>query len=227
MLVNTCGVRYHCQPMRLRKRCSIHTHIPRRRRGPRRRGLVRKQDSGGFLTGDPQHYDALGCQTDIAETIADTDGGYLLAVKDNQSDLYDNLRRNFAYLDRSETMEQGHGRTEQRTCTIMGSAKGIRDDLDPDHRWVRLGSAVRMVTERTVRGRTAQSMYSYITNLPVTTGATAGANWVRGHWGIEKNLHGVLDDTFQEDRCRPQHGSPAVFRIELPHHPAAIFWPKC
>ena len=88
--------------------------------------------------------DALGCQTDIAETIAEGGGWCLLAVKDNQFNLHGNLRRDFAYLDRAggaaadhdrcETMNRAHGRTARRNCTIMGGANGIRDEIDPDRR---------------------------------------------------------------------------------------------
>ena len=187
--------------------------------------------------------DALGCQTDIARTIADAGGWYLLAVKDNQPDLHDDLRCDFAYLDRtggaaaahdhSETVERGHGRHERRTCTIMGGTSGLRDELDPDHRWAGLGSAVRVVAARTLRGRTTCSVRYYITNLPVTIGAARIADLVRGHWGIENNLHWVLDDTFREDRCRLRTGHAARnmaalrrialnFLTLLQHY----FWPK-
>ena len=53
----------------------------------------------------PEHrvvsIDALTRWTDIAEIIAKGDGGYLLAVKGNQSDLYANLQRDFACPDRT------------------------------------------------------------------------------------------------------------------------------
>ena len=115
------------------------------------------------LEGRVVSIDALACQTDIAQTIAEGGGWYLLAVKDNPSDLHANLQRDFAYLDRtgavahdrSETVERGHGRLERRTCTLMGGARGLRDELDPDRRWTDLGCAVRY----------------YITNLPLTLGA--------------------------------------------------------
>ncbi|MXZ40859.1 MAG: transposase [Caldilineaceae bacterium SB0666_bin_21] len=42
--------------------------------------------------------DTLGCQTEMARTMAHGGGWYLLAVKDNQSDLHTHLRRDFAYL---------------------------------------------------------------------------------------------------------------------------------
>ena len=151
--------------------------------------------------------DAMGCRTDVAETIADADGWYLLAVTDSESNLHLNLQRDFAYLDRTgavahdrhETVERRHGRTERRTCTILGGPHGILDEIDPDQCWEALGCAVRMVAERTVRGRTTRAVRYYITNLPVDTGAARMANFVRGHWrgpsGCENSLHWVLDDT--------------------------------
>ena len=45
--------------------------------------------------------DAMGCRTDVARTMADAHGWYLLAVKDNESGLHANLQRDFAYLDRT------------------------------------------------------------------------------------------------------------------------------
>ena len=185
--------------------------------------------------------DALACQTDITQTITERKGWYLLAVKDNQSDLYAHLQRDFAYLDRigavahdrSESVERGHGRIERRICTIMGGANSIRDELDPDHRWTALGCAVRVVAERILHGHTAQFVCYYITNLPVTLGAARVADLVRGHWGVDNSLHWVLDDTFQEDRCRLRTGHTArtmaaLWRIALNFLTLMqqCFWPK-
>ena len=98
--------------------------------------------------------------------------------------------------DRSETVERGHGRRERRICTLLDGAGGLRDELDPDRRWTALGC-------------TARSVRHCITNLPVTFGAARVADLVRGHWGVENSLHWVLDDTFQEDRCRLRTGHAA------------------
>ena len=147
--------------------------------------------------------DAMGCRTDVARTIADAEGWYLLAVKDSESNLHANLQRDFACPDRTgavahdrhETGARGHGRIEHRTCTIMGGPHGILEEIDPDQRWTALGCAVRMVAERTVRGCTTRAVRHCITNLPVDTGAARIAGLVRGHWGVENSLHRVLDDT--------------------------------
>lgn len=45
------------------------------------------------LTGALVTIDAMGCQTKIAQAILDRDGDYLLAVKDNQASLHDEIRR--------------------------------------------------------------------------------------------------------------------------------------
>ena len=153
------------------------------------------------LKGRVVSIDALGCRTDVAETIAAADGWYLLAVTDGESNLHLNLQRDFACLDRTgavahdrcETVERGHGRSERRTCTILGGPHGILEEIDPDQRWAGLGTAVRVVAERTVRGRTARAVRH--TNLPVDTGAARIAHLVRGHWAVENSLHWVLDDT--------------------------------
>jgi len=185
--------------------------------------------------------DAMGCRTDIARTIVDADGWYLLAVKDSEANLHANLQRDFAYLDRTgavahdrhETVARGHGRIERRTCTIMGGPHGILEEIDPDRRWTALACAVRMVAERTVRGRTTRAVRYYITNLPVTVGAARVADLVRGHWGVENSLHWVLDDTFQEDRCRLRTGHAARNMAALRRIALNIltllqqyFWPK-
>ena len=185
--------------------------------------------------------DAMGCRTDVAETIADADGWYLLAVTDGEANLHAHLQRDFAYLDRTgavahdrhETVERGHGRTERRTCTILGGDHGILDEIDPDRHWAGLGCAVRMVAERTVRDRTTCAVRYYISNLPVDTGAARMANLVRGHWGVENSLHWVLDDTFQEDRCRLHTGHAARNMAALRRVALNIltllqqyFWPK-
>lgn len=185
--------------------------------------------------------DAMGCRTDVARTIADAGGWYLLAVKDSESSLHANLQRDFAYLDRTgavahdrcETVARGHGRLERRTCTILGGPHGILEEIDPDQRWAGLGCAVRMVAERTVRGCTTRAVRYYITNLPVTVGAARMADLVRGHWAVENSLHWVLDDTFQEDRCRLRTGHAARNMAALRRVALNIltllkqyFWPK-
>ena len=59
------------------------------------------------------------------------------------------------------------------------------------------------------------------------------ADLVRGHWAVENSLHWVLDDTFQEDRCRLRTGQAARNMAALRRVALNIltllkqyFWPK-
>ena len=142
--------------------------------------------------------DASGCQTDIAQRITDGGNWYLLAAKDNKSD----LQRDFAYLDRigavaaahdwSETLERGHGRTEQRTCTIIGGASSIRDELDPDHCWA--GQCRALLHHQPTRGHRSCPR------------GRSGARPLAGSPECENSLHWVLDDIFREGPLPPVHG---------------------
>ena len=61
-----------------------------------------------------------GCQQDIASAIIDNEADYILAVKENQKFLYDDIQEAFAN-DRAQhqhtTKELGHGRIETRTTS--------------------------------------------------------------------------------------------------------------
>ena len=68
--------------------------------------------------------DAMGCQRAIARQIHDAGGDYVLAVKDNQPTLHEDLKLLFddaiehgfegMHRDVHETVEKGHGRIETR-----------------------------------------------------------------------------------------------------------------
>jgi len=72
--------------------------------------------------------DAMGTQTEIAEKITEKKADYILALKENQPTLYEDVRLYFEeYRDnptgidpecRAMTYSQGHGRYERRTCYI-------------------------------------------------------------------------------------------------------------
>ena len=85
--------------------------------------------------------DAMGTQTKIAQQIIDQEGDYALALKDNQGNLYDEVKATFALAEKDawadlqeeseRSVEKGHGRVEIREYwTITDPA--ILDYLDPD-----------------------------------------------------------------------------------------------
>jgi predicted transposase YbfD/YdcC len=66
--------------------------------------------------------DAIGCQRDIAEQIVEKQGHYLLALKTNQRELYDDVECGFKACkpeNISETWEYDHGRYETRKCSNL------------------------------------------------------------------------------------------------------------
>jgi predicted transposase YbfD/YdcC len=88
--------------------------------------------SGAIVT-----IDALGCQKDSAAKARDEGADYVLAVKDNQPRLLEDMQQAVAdHLDRMEsdpdrrcleTVDYGHGRKEVRTYTLLTDLSPIRD----------------------------------------------------------------------------------------------------
>ena len=154
--------------------------------------------------------DAMGCQTEIAETIIDAGADYCLAVKRNQPTLYDGIDAFFspyfgndfkdAKVRRHEEHETTHGREVQRFNFICP----VPRDLPDRERWknIKAIGAVVCISQRDGKEHTEIRYYilsRYLSGEKFGTG-------VRAHWGVENNLHWQLDVTFQEDQCRIRKG---------------------
>ena len=66
--------------------------------------------------------DALGTQTEIAKLINDKQGFYLLAVKDNQKSLHDELKElccNYKPIDVDNEIDSYSGKVIQRKCEVF------------------------------------------------------------------------------------------------------------
>jgi predicted transposase YbfD/YdcC len=164
-------------------------------------------------------YDAMGCQKEIAETIRHQGADYVLAVKDNQPRLHEDVLTTFVEAfegNRGETYQQrvtqdhGHGRQERREYVVVRDLSKIRDRA----LWSDLRSLAMVCSERTVQGVTTTETRYYISSCSGSVKQIADA--IRGHWGIENSLHWSLDVTFGEDaHClRKDHGpeNMATFR---------------
>ena len=156
--------------------------------------------SGALVT-----IDAMGCQREIAERIRDGGGDYALAVKQNQPKLYEQVEGAISEaldgdtedFDEYQTIENGHGRQETRTYAIVAASASV----DPDDLWRDLSAVGIAISERVdSQGRQSIESRYYILSRLMTAPEFAGA--VRGHWGIENNLHWQLDVSFREDECR-------------------------
>ena len=73
------------------------------------------------VRGDPG-IDAMGCQKSIAEKIVDKKADYILAVKENQGHLLEEVKDSFRMLGADAVAEEidcGHGRVETRRCSVL------------------------------------------------------------------------------------------------------------
>ena len=159
--------------------------------------------------------DAMGCQKEIAQEIVLAQADYLLALKENQGQLYEDVRDLFqgagefdfegVPYDFARTVNKSHGRLETRQCWVITDV-GCLDYLQNRQQWTKLNAVVKVTAQReTATGTSVQSRY-YISSLagPAKTLLEA----TRRHWGIENSLHWSLDVTFREDdnRVRKDHG---------------------
>jgi predicted transposase YbfD/YdcC len=76
----------------------------------------------------------------------------------------------------------------------------------PFDQWTALKSIVRVETQRTLAGKTSVEHRHYITSRSNFSPESALAA-SRSHWGIENQLHWVLDVAFREDDCRVRAGN--------------------
>jgi predicted transposase YbfD/YdcC len=113
--------------------------------------------------------------------------------------------------DHCETVERNGGRSERRTCTVLGGPDLCARVADPDA-WPGLRSLIRVRTERRGPRRRQRAVRYYISSRPVDAEALLAL--VRGHWGVENGLYRTLDIQFREDDCRLRTGhGPAVMGI--------------
>ena len=137
--------------------------------------------------------DAMGCQTEIARTIIEQRGDYVLALKGNHKSLYEDVvelfqlarQQDWQNIDHKfyQTINKGHGRIEIRRYWTMGQT----DYLLGAEQWSGLKSIGLVESERRINNHTTGEHRYYL--LSIQSDAQLFAKAVRSHWGIENQLH--------------------------------------
>jgi predicted transposase YbfD/YdcC len=161
--------------------------------------------------------DAMGTQTNIAETIIGKEADYVLSVKKNQPTLFNDVSLAMEAIEFSatkgirlklkeaglydRTSEKGHGRHEIRECFICTDLSL----LSTAHDWKGITGFGVIVSSREELNRTDRTPCinrEYFIYSLDKTNATEMLSIKRSHWAIENNLHWSLDVILKEDDSR-------------------------
>lgn len=142
--------------------------------------------------------DAMGCQTEIVKKIRKKHADYVLALKGNQHNLYEDVRQYFedrellsgcAY---TKTTEKARGGIEIREYWQTDDILWLPQKKD----WAGL-ETIAMTRNTIIKdGKETSETRYFISSLPVDVKEAARA--IRGHWMVE-SYHHHLDVTFRED----------------------------
>jgi predicted transposase YbfD/YdcC len=182
--------------------------------------LLRLLDVAGCIV----TIDAMGTQTAIAEQIVAQGADYVLAVKDNQERLAQDVTATFAEAEQSQfihvpydyakTVDKGHGRIETRECWTIARADYV-EALRTADAWVGLRALVMVRATRQIGDEVAVFTRYYISSLDGQAARLLDAT--RAHWGVENDLHWSLDIAFREDESRVRVGHAAENLAVLRH----------
>jgi predicted transposase YbfD/YdcC len=145
--------------------------------------------------------DALHCHRAFATAVLDRGADYVLALKENQSKLFAAAERRFARGGTRSVAEQHdpstHDRREWRRATV------VRDpNFAAAYGFPGVVALARITSRRRTHGGRAEPPLVRYFLLSKYIPAKQLLRIVRSHWGIENQLHWVLDVVFNEDGNR-------------------------
>ena len=141
--------------------------------------------------------DALNCQKDTVDEIINAGADYVLSVKKNQKELFNDIKDmiDFKRTDEYEQInspietitkvEKSHGRIEKRTAFVTQEV----DWLQERGEWQGISTIGAIITESQTRYYISSRILSAEQLLTIT----------RNEWGVEA-MHWQLDVIFDEDR---------------------------
>ena len=138
----------------------------------------------------------------------------MLAVKENQPLLHAELETYFSqvednnledaecqlHISTNAEEKEKHGRIEERKVYSTGAI----DFLPQKNDWKGIQSIICIRSKRTIKKETSEAVRYYISSTPPN--AEQQGKHVRSHWGIESNVHWMLDVGFLEDKLKAKSG---------------------
>jgi predicted transposase YbfD/YdcC len=137
--------------------------------------------------------DAIGCQQQIVKDLVSKGADYVISLKGNQQELYEEAKQAFQFTPTQSTDKQvdaAHGRIETRLCDVITDLRFI----DEAKHWKGIQSVARIQAERTDKktGKTTKEIKSSILTNPINrTYPHRGFNLRNGgvkpfrNWGVK------------------------------------------
>ena len=157
------------------------------------------------VSGDIVTADAMSCQKEIAAKITEQKADYVLALKDNQPALRQDVSDYFFSARQAPelyhnttskcTLDKDHGRIEKREYSLTTDISW----LEVREEWKNLRAIGMVRSEIESGGNVTSDTRYFITSL---TSIDEFSDAVRKHWSIENQLHWNLDVIFREDAAR-------------------------
>lgn len=162
--------------------------------------------------------DAIHCQKELTHLIRDKQADYVLALKGNQSILYEDVALYMRSVETKtkdnsfyhyQTVEKDQGRLETREYWAVDNLSWLTKTG-----WKDLQSIVMVKSIREIKGQQSEEYRFFITSLAASS-IDLIAKAIRGHWQVENNVHWQLDVSFSEDRWCSKQGHAAANRALL------------
>ena len=159
--------------------------------------------------------DAMGCQREIVKEIISKNADYVIGLKGNQATLSAGVKATFeAYAPECQDEQYAkdtsvdHGRIEERICRVLNAER--LPEWVPRADWAGLNTIIQVQSERTImaNGTITNDTRYYISSLHLPADQIAA--YVRSHWGIENQLHYMLDVFWGEDDSRKRTACSAA-----------------
>lgn len=153
------------------------------------------------LEGATVTVDAMHCQSDTAQAVLDAGADYLMTIKTNQPTLHEDVRLlmddpGAPPDDVDETLDADHGRIETRRADVIHDVGW----LAKQHNWPGLAAVGKITATREIADNQTRSVRYFLTSRPLS--AADLNRLARIHWGVENQLHWVLDVVMNEDQAR-------------------------